>query len=59
MLSKIHITKEEEESKEVGRKDEGGWGRGKTNCVTNKIKRKEKVKTRKSLRRRFRRRRLT
>jgi len=28
MLSKIHITKEEEEeSKEVGRKDEGGWGR--------------------------------
>ena len=44
MFSKIHITKEEEESKEVGRKDEGGWGRWKTNCVTNKIKRKEKVK---------------
>jgi len=27
MFSKIHITKEEEESKEVGRKDEGDWGR--------------------------------
>ena len=44
MLSKIHITKEEEESKEVGRKDEGGWGRRKTNCLTNRIKGKEKVR---------------
>ena len=48
MFSKTHTTKEEEEeSKEVGRKDEGGWGRGKKNCVRNRIKWKEKVRLRK------------